>query len=361
MKGKTRYLWGAVALTLGLGLLTWGYLGWQRSLQSGPEQGAIAHNPGAEGDSARAPSLAGLAQPSRTPVHSTAATSSTWVADRFAPSLGGTEVDGQLMADAEGNLIINSATKDFFDYFLMAVGEVTEADAIAEIERQARASLPPGAADQAMQLLRDYLAFHQAQQAYLEQPPSMPRPRNASEFADQLAATFDDLKRLRRNYMGEEAANAFFAMEEAYGDYTVDAIRIQSDSRLTTGEKAGLLRSKAMDLPAPLRETKLRQIEDEIRAEAGLVALNSARNEEDLRQRLNQAGFSAQKTDELVDFWYQDRQFQQRYARYQEERQRVLASGLDRADQEGALERLRLSHFDNPEERMRALMRDMGQ
>lgn len=37
------------------------------------------------------------------------------------PSLAGTEVDGQLRTDAAGNLLLDLAVRDYFDYFLSAV------------------------------------------------------------------------------------------------------------------------------------------------------------------------------------------------------------------------------------------------
>ena len=37
------------------------------------------------------------------------------------PSLAGTEVDGRLQTDAAGNLVLELALRDYFDYFLSAV------------------------------------------------------------------------------------------------------------------------------------------------------------------------------------------------------------------------------------------------
>jgi len=43
--------------------------------------------------------------------------------DVFARSLEGTDIDGHLRANAQGQLMVDLETRDFFDYFLNTVGE----------------------------------------------------------------------------------------------------------------------------------------------------------------------------------------------------------------------------------------------
>ncbi|MDX1561004.1 MAG: lipase chaperone, partial [Marinobacter sp.] len=80
----------------------------------------------------------------------------------FAASLSGTEIDGALTADGNGELVINLEVRDFFDYFLSTVGEVSPETAIQQIEAMARNHLPEPASTQALALLDEYLAYKQA-------------------------------------------------------------------------------------------------------------------------------------------------------------------------------------------------------
>ncbi|AMQ89539.1 hypothetical protein [Marinobacter sp. LQ44] len=76
----------------------------------------------------------------------------------FAPSLQGTDIEGVLQADDNGQLVVNLEVRDFFDYFLSTVGEVSPETAIGQIQQMARQHLPESAAQQALALLDQYSA-----------------------------------------------------------------------------------------------------------------------------------------------------------------------------------------------------------
>src|SRR5690554_7854100 len=86
----------------------------------------------------------------------------------IAPSLAGTDIDGALQADENGQLIVNLEVRDFFDYFLSTVGEVSPETAIGQIQQMARQHLPESAAQQALALLDQYLDYKQASLAVMQ-------------------------------------------------------------------------------------------------------------------------------------------------------------------------------------------------
>ena len=74
-------------------------------------------------------------------------------------SLRGTEVDGALPVDANGNLVVGPAVRRFFDYFLSAAGEESEAALQTRLGAEIRARLDGAAAAQALDLLDRYMEY----------------------------------------------------------------------------------------------------------------------------------------------------------------------------------------------------------
>ncbi|MCG8609790.1 MAG: hypothetical protein MI864_04565, partial [Pseudomonadales bacterium] len=172
-----------------------------------------------------------------------------WQAESYAAVLAGTEIDGQLQVDSAGNLILDLSVKDFFDYFLSAVGEVSAADAILEIQKQAQARVPDKAVQQVMQLLESYVAYQHALQEIMDQSLRPPEEQNYAYFAETMEKTFEHIKRLRREYMSPEAADAFFRLEEAYAEFAVESMKVRAKDHLTPEEQAIQIRALEAKMP----------------------------------------------------------------------------------------------------------------
>ncbi len=277
----------------------------------------------------------------------------------FADSLEGTDIDGQLKVDATGNLIVDLAVKDFFDYFLNTVGEVSPEVAIFEMQQLAANHLPPEAANQAMKILGDYLAYKEQALHLMAQPMIPKEQQTASYKVDMLEHTFETLKSLRRQTMSADAVEAFFGMEEAYGEYTLASIRVQSDETLTESEKAEQVSFYREKLPPIIRQTEEHVIAD---AEKHLTihqAITSG-NETALKQKLAENEYSEETVAEIVEFQSQQRVFDQRYQEYLTERRRLLGSGLSDQDQANQLSQLRSRYFSNEKELTQAKVRDLN-
>src|SRR5690606_16991165 len=72
-------------------------------------------------------------------------------------SLQGTDVDGELLVDAQGNLVASIGVRRVFDYFLSTLGEEDLDTIKARIAAHLVEKLPPEAARQAWRLLNNYL------------------------------------------------------------------------------------------------------------------------------------------------------------------------------------------------------------
>jgi lipase chaperone LimK len=276
----------------------------------------------------------------------------------FAESLEGTEIDGQLKVDASGNLVVDLEVKDFFDYFLNTVGEVSPEVAVFEMQQLAASHLPPEAVNQAMKILGDYLAYKEQALQLMSQPMIPKEQQTATYQLDMLEHTFQTMKSLRRETMSPEAVEAFFAMEEAYGEFTLSSIRVQSDDSITDNKKTALLSHLRETLPPAIRQTEDHVVAD---AEKHLVihqAISSG-DEESLKQQLADNEYSEEAAAEIVAYQNQQQAFDQRYENYLAEKRQLLGAGLSDQDQTEQLSILRSQYFSNDRELTQAKVRDL--
>ena len=180
----------------------------------------------------------------------------------FAPSIEDTEIDGSLKADANGNLIIDLETRDLFDYFMNTVADVSPEVAIAELEKLARANLPESAVNQVMALLGDYLLYKETALEYSSQALIPADQQDEQYQLSMLEASFATLKDIRRNTMNEDAVEAFFGLEEAYGEFTLASIKIQNNPNLSPEQMQIELQAQREQLPEVIRNTENRMVED---------------------------------------------------------------------------------------------------
>ncbi len=189
-------------------------------------------------------------------------------------SLRGTRVDGGLVVD-DGHFVPTLDARRMFDYFLTATGEVPEDALRARLQHEIARRLPPEAAREATLLLERYLTYRERVRhlATVDVPSD-----------DDLDARLATLVALRREVLGPDAAEAFFADEEADAQRLLDARRIANDPSLSPEERAtrveDIFAAAEADLPADVRATRkasrlanaLRGAEEEIRAQGGADA-----------------------------------------------------------------------------------------
>lgn len=277
----------------------------------------------------------------------------------FAPSLQDTEIDGRLKVDAMGHLVVDLEVKNFFDYFLNTVGEVTPDVAVAEMQQLAASHLPPTAVNQAMQLLGEYLAYKELAVQLMAQP-MIPKEQQTKEYqVEMLENTFQTLKAIRRQAMSEEAVTAFFSLEEAYGEYTLATIKAQNDDSLSASEKRALVAYHREQLPPLIRKTEERVTADAQKHQT-IHQVITAGNEDELRQQLVDNDYSADAVEEIVAHQNQQRAFDQRYQQYLLDRRQLISSGLSDQDQAYQLNMLRARYFTNEKELTQAKVRDLN-
>lgn len=164
-------------------------------------------------------------------------------------SLTGTEVDGQLEADAAGHLKLTRGVRNLFDYFLSTVGEDSLGNVRARLVAYITSHLPPTAAREAEALLDHYLAYEQEQGQAAQQAGS-----NATSLSlDAVSQRFDTLQALRAKHFSAPERAAFFADDEALDRFTLARLRVLQDSTLTPADKARRISELTAGLPPAMR------------------------------------------------------------------------------------------------------------
>ena len=118
-------------------------------------------------------------------------------------SLLGTEVDGELTADAQGHLVLTRRVRAVFDYFLSAIGEEPLSTVRARLAAYIHGKLPPVAAQEALLLLDHYLAYKQALDSLVQQGQGA-AVNSLSGFGQRLALLHD----LRRQHLSAAEVDA---------------------------------------------------------------------------------------------------------------------------------------------------------
>lgn len=287
-------------------------------------------------------------------------TPKTFLNGPFAPSIENTEIDGSLKADSSGKLIIDIETRDLFDYFMNTVADVSPEVAIAELEKLARSNLPESAVNQVMTLLGDYLLYKETAIEYSSQPLLPPDQQDEQYQLSMLEASFASLKDIRRSTMSEEAIEAFFGLEEAYGEFTLASIKIQKDPNLTPEQMLVELQAQREQLPEVIRNTETRMVEDIKNSQEVNELLLSDQRDSEVESQLRGKGLSDEAVDEALDYRKQQREFEDQYSLYQKERDLLLSASLSEEDMMIQKERLLQKYFQSEQTQTQAKVKDLS-
>lgn len=262
-------------------------------------------------------------------------------------SLRGTRTDGGLAVDAGGRFVPTIDARRLFDYFLTASGEIPDADLAARVRQEIARRLAADPAREATTLFERYLAYRERVRALATADvPDL----------DDLDTRLATLVALRREMLGPEAADAFFAEEEADARRMLEARRIADDGSLSIEERAArveeIFAAAEADLPAEVREaratarlaTTVRDAEAEIRAGGGGAAEIGA-----MRERLAgpEAAARLAELDERRNAW------QGRVAAFRDARARLQGDATLAPDARAAAIARLLDESFTPAERRR--------
>ncbi|HDZ55627.1 MAG TPA: lipase secretion chaperone [Pseudomonas xinjiangensis] len=298
----------------------------------------------------RAPAAPADAQVSPLPTRSTVSAPSAAVTAE-PPSLRGTDIDGTLETDTQGNLVITGQIRNLFDYFFSTVGEVSFGEAAHRIRAYLATRLPEPALAQAEALLQNYIDY-KAAVAELE-----------NEFPviadlDAIQRREEAVQRLRASLFSREAHAAFFASEEVYNSFTMERMAILRDETLAEDEKSRLIEALRQELPDDMQDLLVPQLHQTLSAQTAALQAEGAGPGEVRRLRMSLVGPEA--TGRLESLDHQRQQWQQRLDNFASERRAILDyPGLADSDKQAAIRDLMSQHFEpNEQTRVASLMVD---
>ncbi|MES1951712.1 lipase chaperone [Salinisphaera sp. S4-8] len=255
----------------------------------------------------------------------------------------GTTVDGGVTLDNEGDLVVTRDLRRLFDYFLTGIGRAS----LPEIRTRLAGhlvvlGLPAPAQAQVLAVYDRYMTYRQ-------RVADMGRTPQAD--AQALADTLARREALRKEILGLEVADAFFADDDVMARYLVQKRALEQNPNLTENQREQGLAMLEQTLPADI-QTARERTNLPARAHAEIAQMREqGASDAEIRER-REALLGPQAAQRLEQIDAQRAQWQQRVADYSAERARILANdGLAPDDRERAIEALRQAHFNDAERR----------
>ncbi len=261
-------------------------------------------------------------------------------------SLRGTEVDGELLVDARGNLVLTSQVRHLFDYFLSLIGEESSQQARQRIRDHLTAQLEEPARSQALELLETYLDY---QYQLVDLEARFP----VAERLEDLLAREQAVQQLRARLFSREAHEAFFAGEEIYNNFTLERLTIQQDPSLSDREKGLAIEALRENLPEEMQQLLVPQIHNDLREQT--LALRAAGADEGRIRQLRMGMLGPEATERLEELDRSRAEWRERVEAFQQERERILSQpGLAESDRRAAVNALLEEQF-TANERLRLI------
>jgi lipase chaperone LimK len=253
---------------------------------------------------------------------------------RSAPlpgSLQGTDEDGALRVDENGNLIVGPEILVLFDYYLSATGEESQdairARIVAAIERR----LPAGRARaEAISILDHYIAYRADS-------------KSLRAAGDDLSARLEALGQLRRRHFGDLAEELFGAEERAHA-VAVEQRKVLQDSSLSAEERGEKLAALERQMPEETRRAREEAVRPlRLRADEEAMRAEGATDEEIQRRRVEALGPEAAERLGALD--RKRAEWKRRLAEFRDKRAEIQRDEPDPGRQKAAIERLLEASF----------------
>lgn len=287
--------------------------------------------------------------PAEAPSQLLASADQTRLPDQLPESLHGTQPPaGWMKVDQDNRLMVTPALRGMFEYYLAALGEESLPQLVARIDR-ALEVLPEPARSEAKELLGQYLDYKLA----VGELETWAGEAGSLQSAEQQLQAIRDL---RREYLGEVAAEAFFAREEAIDRFQVRRREIMDDESLSNAERKAQLAAAESELPESLREARA-ESRKFMTYHARLEALQ---NDPDATEadisRLRESTFGAEVAQRLENVEEAREDWQRRWAAYRSDLAALENAGLAEPELKTEVQRLRDQYFSEQEQvRVQAL------
>ena len=253
-------------------------------------------------------------------------------------------VDGALRADDNGELIVDRKLRQWIDFHLSAMGELS-LDNIQILMNQKIDLLPMPARQQAQELLASYLSYKEALASYDNEFQQI----GPTNHLDNLQQRHNWQKRLRREALSPEAVEAFWQLDELVDDYALEELVI-TNSDMSDEEKAYQLEKMKEALPEELKSFRRDLYIASNLEEQVVKSREDGESDESIRQlRIEQVGIEA--TERLEALEVKQNEWQKRLLAYDREVKTVNSiEGLTEQDKQARIKTYQESNFNEKEQ-----------
>ena len=261
-------------------------------------------------------------------------------------SLRGTEIDGEVLLDPNGRVLLDIGLRRLFDYFLSLVGERDIVQIRAMLKDHLLHKYSP-------ENTNSVLLYFDRYTDYLNALTDL-KIGNIAKPEDRLQKVAE----LRKKILGAEMALAFFAEEEAQAALTLKRMAIAENKNLSTDEKARLLAEldASQNYSARTDAETAAVITEQTRQLDALKLSDAERNAE--REVL----WGKEAAGRLATLDRERAQWDARVEQYLLERTRIDANrGMSSAARAQAIANLRARQFNDAEQRRIASLEAIGQ
>ncbi|AMN66744.1 lipase secretion chaperone [Psychrobacter sp. P11G5] len=266
-------------------------------------------------------------------------------------SLQGTDVDGEIIIDENKQLVVTEGLRRLFDYFLSALGEEDEATIFARVESYIRSFVPEPAASQAIVIFNKYVA-------YLKAIPKIEKrfgnlqlqaTQNGELDLNMVAQQKQDVAKLRQQYFDTQTITAFFGAEDEYDDYSIAMININQNKLMSDEQKAAAQQDYVSRMPDNMTKVNIEQ-------QANLNALMSRTEQMKAQGATPEALYNMRRelvgaaaAGRLAQLDKEGANFDQRFTRYQVQKQQLLSQNTNSTQTRVQIEQLGQQLFSDTE------------
>ncbi|MFV5584791.1 lipase secretion chaperone [Acinetobacter oleivorans] len=256
-----------------------------------------------------------------------------------------TEVNCQLKIDSSQHLVVNSQTRDCFEYFITQYGENNLEQIKNHFGKFIQAQYLEPARSQIMDLWTRYLKYRE-QLAQIQTPSAKQQDKN------YFQKIFNSIQDIRKRFFSTSEIEGLFSSEDIYQNYTLDRMQILEDSSLSEIEKARKLKERFEKLPEDWQQNlqELSKLDDlhtltkQIKARKGST--------EELRQ-MRTALVGVEATQRLETLDTERNAWQQRVTSYLNGRDEIIKSNMSDSAKNQAIQQLRQQQFNSSQEQLR--------
>jgi len=256
-----------------------------------------------------------------------------------------TEVNCQLKIDSSQHLVVNSQTRDCFEYFIAQYEENDLEQIKIHFGKFIQGQYLEPARSQIMDLWTRYLK-------YREQLADIQAPSAKQQDKNYFQKIFNSIQDIRKRFFSASEIEGLFSSEDIYQNYTLDRMQILEDSSLSEIEKARKLKERFEELPEDWQHNlqELSKLDDLHTLTKQIKARNGSA--EELRQ-MRTALVGAEATQRLETLDTQRNAWQQRVTSYLDSRDEIIKSNMSDSAKNQAIQQLRQQQFNSSQEQLR--------